>query len=183
METKILDEKGYPFEITPEAITTNFALFQKLIDNRRQLTLVLSDETIDDVANENDTDNCTGGCIATGYFSYAGDKPGSHKWISKIIPVGQELSRPAIEALKSDIWKEVNKIFKGEVSDKQVTSERRMSDIIQDEPTHPNQVIWENDHTEPIDKIHVGDDTLKGDIELQSIKRRLITQERPNVIM
>ena len=131
MKTVILDENQYPFEVTPDAITTNFALFQKITAERNQLTLILfrNSDSADDIVTKREMGDWTEECIARGYFSYTGDKPNSHNWVSKIMPIGSEMSPTVMAALRSDIFTEVSKCFKGYTPDDQVTSEKRITDI------------------------------------------------------
>jgi len=176
METKILDDKGYPFEITPEAITTNFALFQKLRDNRSQLILALSKGDIAGIIEEHESHN-SDKCIARGYYSYAGTQPRLNKWVSEVKTEGLELSPTELAALRSDIWTEVNKLFKGEVSDEQVTSQRKMTDVAYDmdnEQTHPAHVSFLDRYGDATQRHDIQADVLtpNSEIVIQSIHSR-----------
>jgi len=142
MNTVILDENQYPFEIDQHAITTHFALFQKFIDERRQLTLALTkgevDKAIEDITNAE-----AGECIAKSFYSYVGEKREEDKWITdKEVAIGGEFSKFELLALKSAIRAEVIKAFKCEVSDSQVTSERKMTDIVNDPYNEPTQLAY-----------------------------------------
>lgn len=131
MKTVILDENQYPFEIKPEVIKTNFALFQRITKEREYLTLILfkDPESADKILLDREINNLGEVCVASGCFSYAGDTPNSREWAPEIKTVSDKLNQPALSALQSDIFVQVKKCFKGENLDSQSTAKNKMADI------------------------------------------------------
>ena len=130
------DERGYPFEVTPDAITSNFALFKQIYENREEFNLALSknDEYISSIIDANAENQNIGEFFGRGFVSYAGNETGvnRHKWISGM-PIHKEgLSDAVLAALRSDIEDEAKRCFKGD-SDGNGTSEKHIGDI---ESTH-----------------------------------------------
>jgi len=117
MKTEILSQNNYPFKVEPEAITTQFALFKVTNNGRNDVALILSPENVDQEIVEREfafTSTIRQECFAKGFFSYAGEKPNQHEWVSKVMPVGgEQISETDLATIRNAVWNEVYRLFKG----------------------------------------------------------------------
>jgi hypothetical protein len=201
MNTVILDENQRPinekqdpkeyynqFEITENAITINCIVSQRITAQREKLTTVLlfqNSESGDTIALDREINNLGEECIARGYFSYVGNKPNSHQWISDLKAVGPGLNPTELTALKSDILTQVNRILKVEVPGEQVTSEKKMTDVVYEGDSEQTNVAYVPflDKTSEVRGNIESKQTPEREIVIKPLFRRQQPQKQEEVVM